>query len=93
MPKAKSKRVKRTAPNMPVHSMGRGPLAGLWAFVVWIVGVLVSLAVGSGMIGDGVTPVLSIRYIPDIVTVTAGWIVVVLTVLGVVLGLISKLSR
>jgi hypothetical protein len=66
----------------------RGPLAGVWSFIVWLVGVLVSLAVGFGM-ADGV---LNVRYIPPVVTAVAGWIVVVLTVVGVVLKIIDSLS-
>lgn len=56
--------------------------------VVWIAGVLVSLAVGFGMI-NGVLPIPGI---PDILTEIAGWIVVILTLLGVVLAIIERLS-
>ena len=55
-------------------------------FVAWFTGVVVSLAVGFGMV-DGV---LAIRWIPDIVTVVVGWIVVLTTLLGVVLALLKK---
>ena len=64
-------------------------LKSLWSFIAWLTGILVSLAVGSGMIGS----VLTIPYIPDIVTVTAGWIVIILTVLGVLLALMDKMSK
>lgn len=63
----------------------RSPLAGVWGFIVWLVGILVSLAVGFGMIGM----TLRIPYIPDFVTLIAGWIVVVLALLGVLLKLID----
>ncbi len=49
--------------------------------LIWISGVLVALAVGFGMI-DGV---LSVRFIPVEITALAGWVVVVLTVLSVIL--------
>ena len=54
--------------------------------VVWITGILVSLAVGFGMIEK----VLTIQWIPGLVTVVAGWIVVVLTVLGVILAIVER---
>ncbi len=66
----------------------RGSVSGLLGFVVWLTGALVSLAVGFGMI-DGV---LSVKFIPDVVTGVAGWIVVILTLLGIVLKAIDKVS-
>ena len=54
---------------------------------VWVTGILVSLAVGSGMVDK----VLTIRWIPDVVTVWAGWIVVVLTIVSVVLAIANRL--
>jgi|TARA_Y100000310_G_scaffold60612_1_gene55937 hypothetical protein len=56
--------------------------------VVWVAGVLVSLAVGFGMT-DGI---LSVRYLPLAVTQIAGWVVVILALLGVVLGITDKLG-
>lgn len=58
----------------------------LISLTVWLTGVLVSLAVGFGMV-DGV---LTVMWLPEIVTVVAGWIVVVLTILAVVLALIDN---
>ena len=55
-------------------------------FIAWLTGVLVSLAVGFGMI-DGV---LSIRWIPNVVTVIVGWVVVVTTLVSLVLAIIKK---
>ncbi len=52
-------------------------------FVAWMTGVLVSLAVAFGMI-DGV---LSIRWIPQTITMVFGWIVVVTTLIGVIIGI------
>jgi len=68
-------------------------LEGLWSFVAWVTGVLVSLAVGFGMIGSNGVPILSVPYVPDVVTVTAGWIVVILTFLGILLALIDRFSK
>lgn len=53
-------------------------------FVAWLTGVLVSLAVGFGMTGK----VLTIPWLPEIVTVVAGWVVVVTTLLSVLFAII-----
>ncbi len=60
----------------------------LLRMVLWITGVLVALAVGFGMI-DG------FLLIPGLVksTVVAGWIVVILTVVGAVLAIIERLTK
>tara|TARA_Y100000310_G_C20360298_1_gene658648 strand:- start:294 stop:542 length:249 start_codon:yes stop_codon:yes gene_type:complete len=65
---------------------GSNVLGALWSFIAWLTGILVSLAVGFGMI-DGT---LSIRYIAPAVTQIAGWIVVVLALLGAILAIIDK---
>ena len=54
-------------------------------FVMWLVGVLVSLAVGFGMTSG----TLSIPYIPTIIVAVAGWIVIVGTLLGVILAIVK----
>jgi len=60
----------------------------LIGIVTWIVGVLVALAVGSGMIGPN--PVLTIPGIPEIITIVAGWVVVVGAILSVILAIFAK---
>lgn len=60
--------------------------AGLMGVIAWIVGVLVSLAVGSGMI----TGVLAIPGIPDVITVVAGWVVVVGAIVSVIMAIFNK---
>jgi len=85
MPKAKKK--------VAVRKASSGVLTSLWGLIVWLVGILVALAVGFGMIGKNGVSILSIMYIPDVVTVTAGWFVVILTVLGVLLKIIDKVSK
>ncbi|MBM3232752.1 hypothetical protein FJZ18_01130 [Candidatus Pacearchaeota archaeon] len=70
---------------------GRGSnraLTILLGVILWITGILVSLAVGFGMI-EGVL------YIPELETTTqvAGWIVVVLTIVGAVLAIIDKITE
>ena len=54
--------------------------------VAWLTGILVSLAVGFGMI-DGV---LNIRWIPGTVTLVVGWIVVITTLISAVLVIIKQ---
>lgn len=64
-------------------------LSKTWSLVAWLTGVLVALAVGFGMV-DGV---LNIRYVPATVTAVAGWIVVILALLGVILAIIDALNK
>jgi len=66
---------------------GGRPISSAMSLIVWITGILVSLAVGFGM-ADGV---LAIRWIPAIVTQIAGWVVVVLTVISVILAIAERL--
>ncbi len=67
--------------------MAKGkPITNLVNVIAWITGVLVSLAVGFGMV-DGVLPV---RWIPAVITVIAGWIVVILTIVSVVLAIANR---
>ena len=55
-------------------------------FVAWLTGILVSLAVGFGMI-DGV---LSVRWIHPTVTMVVGWVVVITTLISAVLAIIKN---
>lgn len=55
---------------------------GLLSLVMWIVGVLVSLAVGFGMTSGALT----VPYVQAVVPI-AGWIVVIGTVIGVILAI------
>lgn len=54
--------------------------------VSWLVGIIVSLAVGSGMIQK----VLTIPYIPTIVTVVTGWIVVIGAIISIIASLFGR---
>jgi len=67
---------------------GKGVLSTIINLALWITGILVSLAVGFGMI-DGV---LSVRWIPTQVTVIAGWVVVVLTLVSIILEIINQIK-
>ena len=95
MPARKARRsvnMKSVVPSMQPMAKatvsGRGPLKSVLSLIMWLVGVLVSLAVGFGMT-DGI---LKVPYIPEILTVVAGWIVVVLVLLGVLFKIIDKVS-
>jgi len=59
--------------------------SGILGFIMGLVGILVSLAVGFGMIDK----VLTVRYIPEVITVIAGWIVVIGAVVGVIMAIIQ----
>ena len=64
------------------------PISNLVHLAAWLTGVLVSLAVGFGMIDE----ILTVRFIPNIITVIAGWIVIALTVISVIMVIINKFS-
>lgn len=69
--------------------MKKGIFNKILEFIAWLTGIFVSLAVAFGMI-DGV---LSIRFIPQAVLVVFGWIVVVTTLIGVILGILKLFSK
>lgn len=58
----------------------------LMGVLMWIVGILVSLAVGSGMIDR----TLSIPGIPEVITIIAGWIVVIGAIVSVIVAIFNK---
>jgi len=57
-------------------------------FVAWLTGVIVSLAVGFGMIGGTLS--LPAWLGGSAVAMVAGWIVVITTLLGIVLAILKK---
>jgi hypothetical protein len=67
----------------------RNALTRTISFLVWLTGVIVSLAVAFGMI-DGI---LTIRLIPVGITVFFGWIVVATTLIGVILAITNYIWR
>ncbi|MEK6825443.1 MAG: hypothetical protein AABY00_01520 [Nanoarchaeota archaeon] len=58
------------------------------SIILWITGVLVALAVGFGMT-DGILVIPGV----ESATIAAGWVVIVLTVVGAVLAIIDKLTE
>jgi len=67
------------------YKMGK-KVKNLLNFVVWLTGILVSLAVGFAMTGG----TLTVPWLPVIITVVAGWIVIITTLLSAVLSLLKK---
>jgi len=67
---------------MPKKRRSKKGMKGLMGVVLWLTGVLVSLAVGFGLVGE----TLTIPYIAPIVTVVAGWIVLVMVILSAVMS-------
>jgi uncharacterized membrane protein len=67
------------------HKMPNKIFTKILEFIVWLTGIIVSLAVAFGMI-DGV---LSIRLIPHVVLVVFGWIVIVTTLIGAIIGIVK----
>lgn len=55
---------------------------------MWLVALLVALAVGFGMTSG----TLTIRWLPSIVTVVAGWIVIVTTLIGLLMAILEKVK-
>jgi len=65
-------------------------VAKLLNSVAWLTGVIVSLAVGFAMIGGSLTIPWFDSIGIGVVTVIAGWIVVLTTVLSVILALLKQ---
>ena len=53
-------------------------------FVIWLTGVIVSLAVGFALIGG----TLAVPYL-GVVNVIAGWVAVITTIISVILALLK----
>ncbi|MDO8517515.1 MAG: hypothetical protein Q7S33_05315 [Nanoarchaeota archaeon] len=60
--------------------------SGVLNIVVWLTGILVSLAVGFGMIYN----TLTIPILPTIVTQIAGWIVVIGAIVSLIMALFNR---
>lgn len=69
-----------------------GILSSLWSLIAWLTGILVSLAVGFGMIGKTLEIPLISNVGNGVIVTTAGYIVVILALLGVLLKIIDKIG-
>ena len=67
--------------------MAKKPLKIAVDVLLWITGVLVSLAVGFGMVSGTLTIPLIQAIVP-----LAGWIVVILTIISAILTIIDAVS-
>ena len=63
-----------------------GIISTLVSLAVWLTGIIVSLAVGYGLVNE----ILTVPYI-GVANVVAGWVVIVLTLVSVILAIIDKL--
>jgi len=68
--------------------MEEGDVAKIFEFAAWLTGVIVSLAVGFGMIGRALT----IPWLDNLwgIPVVAGWVVVILTIVGVLFAIADR---
>lgn len=64
-------------------------LSQIVGFIAWLTGVIIALAVAFALT-DGT---LVVPYLPPIISIIAGWIAVVTTLLGVLLAIIDRFSR
>ncbi|MFB6246327.1 MAG: hypothetical protein ABEI74_01915 [Candidatus Pacearchaeota archaeon] len=62
------------------------PIGVIVSFLAWLTGVIVSLAIGFGMIDR----VLTITWVPAGITVFFGWVVVITTILGVIFAIAKQ---
>ncbi len=60
------------------------------SFVAWLTGVLVSLAVGFAMVGGTLTVPWLDALGAGVVTMVAGWIVVIATLVSVILAILNQ---
>lgn len=64
------------------------PLVKFWNFIMWLVALLVALAVGFGMTSG----TLTIRWLPSLITIVTGWIVIVTTLIGVLIAILDRVK-
>ena len=67
-----------------------GLLSAIIRLMVWLAGILVALAVGFGMTGGTLTIPWLNSIGAGIVTILAGWIVIILTILGIILSIFDR---
>lgn len=70
----------------------KGPISAIINLAVWITGILVSLAVGFGMAQKTLTVPWLTNIGAEVVTIIAGWLVVILTLLSILLAIINKIK-
>ena len=65
-----------------------GPISRIISLTVWLTGIIVSLAVGFGLIGR----TLIIPWLNNLwgIPIVAGWIVVILTIIVMILTIVDR---
>lgn len=58
-------------------------------FVMWLLGIIVSLAIGGYFVAGGFTNVFLLKYLPLLVHQIVGWILIVSTIIGAIWHLIK----
>ena len=58
----------------------------LLGILIWITGTIIALTVGSGMVDK----TLTVSGIPEVITLIAGWVVVVGAIICVILAVFTK---
>jgi hypothetical protein len=54
--------------------------------LIWTIGVIISLTVGSNMINE----TLTIQFIPSNITIISGWIIIIGTIISMILSVFKK---
>lgn len=92
---AKKAKASKTSVESKPAKQDKSILEKAVGLLAWLTGVIVSLAVGFGMVSENlfVGPSANNLWIPLGVTVFFGWVVVVTTLLSVVLAIIHKIQK
>ncbi len=71
-----------------MYFMSEGPIAKIINLVIWITGIIITLAVGFGLIGR----TLTIPWMNNLwgIPIIVGWIVVILTIIIVILAIVDR---
>lgn len=84
--KSTSKSTAKKASSPELRESPRSALSVVVGLLMWLTGVIVSLAIGFGMIDK----TLTIMWINPAVTVFFGWVVVISTILSVIFAIARK---
>jgi len=62
-----------------------------YAWILWILGIIVSIAIGGFFISGGFTGVFLLKYLPLLVHQIVGYSVIVTTIIGFVVKIVKAL--
>ena len=60
--------------------------------LMWIIGVLIALAVGGAFVAGQFANVVILNYLPLVVHQFVGWLIIILTIIGVIMAIANKLK-